>query len=325
MSFLSIDAAACSVPGAMPSDRAPTAIAAVARSVGWGSTSPSPIVPKSSCSWNSNCRIAGLSVKTIWATPMFPHSPLCWSTISSRAVLPCHCRTSIDACRILLLFSPVADQTAFPSIEQIEARLSGVVPAADPEVDEMPLDQERFAGERADLVVLRRDVSARCGGVGVDHSRSRRADVALIGRHLRLEDRPAAEGRAGHFPTLISFLLEILKDDVSPLCYRRSRRRLYGAAIEPVEAPLAENAVLALPEAGFFRIFAHGVFEPADQFTVDVFAADILDGKTHDRCRQTRILAVERNKRRKCFERHGYRRRRIAILDPCRSDTRRRT
>ncbi len=82
-----------------------------------------------------------------------------------------------------------------------------------------------------------------------------------------------------------------------------------------MEAAIADNAVLALPEAGFFRIGAHGVFEPAHQFTVGVFAADVLDRKAHDRCRQARILAVQRNKRRKRLQRHGRRRRGVAILD----------
>ena len=157
------------------------------------------------------------SVKTIGPAPILPHGAgrlvddlqpgrLALELAHVEAVLP----------HVIVV---VAGRRAhdFAVDEQIDARLARMIAAADPEADELALDRERLAGR-----------ACRCGrpcastlspGAEACELTTRgpfAADVALVGGNVALQDRPLAEGVAGHGPAFVGLLLEILEDDVGP-------------------------------------------------------------------------------------------------------------
>ena len=98
--------------------------------------------------------------------------------------------------------------------EQVDADFARMIAAADPEADEIPLDGEWPAGERAGTAVFFLNGIARGGGVRIDHPRARRADVALVVGNFALQDGAFAEGVTRHRPAFVGLLLKILENNV---------------------------------------------------------------------------------------------------------------
>jgi hypothetical protein len=151
---------------------------------------------------------------------------------------------------------------------QVQAGLALVGPAADQEVDEVPLDPEGLARERARVGVAPGYVLALAGVVGVDQPRPVRTDVPLIGGHLRLAvegaavalddaDDQVSAGVAGGGEGLDGWVRDI--DGALPVAAEESAalggaRADAGAEIEPARVArderLGEDDQLRAPRGG---------------------------------------------------------------------------
>ncbi len=146
--------------------------------------------------------------------------------------------------------------------QQIDTGSSLVRSAADEEGDVIAFDLERLAGQCAEVGIGLADIFALPGVVRVDEPLTLGTHIALVRRHLRLLDRPLAEGRAGGGPALVGLLLEVLEKNVGAHHLARPLRFLLGATFEEGGAGAMDDAVTTPHHADAPAMQTNGIFQP---------------------------------------------------------------
>ena len=179
--------------------------------------------------------------------------------------------------------------------------------AADPECDEITVDDEFAAAEFAGRAVFGLDGIAGGGGMGIYHARCVAAHAALVGWNGAFLDWPLAEGGASRRPPDICFMVPIFKNKIGA-CGLGGCKIIFGRADQSRCAvrfhdPVFQNTTMAAV------IETHAVLEFAGQSSRHRCGRRVVQGELKDRCRQAGVIRIQGDERRERFhfdgERHG--------------------